>query len=335
MAAPTYFTIRSGETNEYLEFELNHVAISTANAIRRVVLSDIEMYAVDQKNVVLSENTSPLHNEYISHRISLLPINQNVDKLASLRFYISKNKSKNIPIENDQNGIMDVTTNDLQIYDQQADSWIDGKDIFLDNYLITKLNVKQKLLGEFYVSKGSAKDHARWQAVSTIAYRYKVLKDEEKIAYDKLSLEEERMWKDKETKDPNSFIFFIETAGIISPREVIKKSLEIVRSKIIQFKTYVDQNRGKLGWTSNSMLDFEYEGEMHTLGNLLATNGLEQLGNDDFIGYRIIHPMINKFIFRMKLADSNSKDEHIDRLILICKNLEQLFDQLILTWNSL
>lgn len=335
MAAPNYFTIRSGETDEYLEFELNHVAISTANAIRRVVLSDIEIYAVDQKNVVLSENTSPLHNEYISHRISLLPINQNVDKLESLRFYISKNKTKNIPIENDQNGIMDITTDDLQIYDQETDSWIDGKDIFLDNYLITKLNVKQKLLGEFFVSKGSAKDHARWQAVSTISYRYKVLKDEEKISYDKLSLEEERDWKDKETKDPSSFIFFLETANIIRPRDVIKKSLEIIRSKIILFRTYVDQHRAKLGWTSNSMLDFEYEGETHTLGNLLATNGLEQLGENDFIGYRIIHPMINKFILRMKLADSDSKDVHIDRLVQICTDLEQLFDKLILSWNSL
>lgn len=335
MAAPTYFTVRPGETTEYLEFELNNVAISTANAIRRVVLSDIELYAVDPKNIQLHENTTPLHNEYVSHRISLLPINQNVDKLESLRFYISKSKTKNVAIENDQNGIMEITTNDLQVYDQETDSWVDGSDIFLDSYLITKLNVKQKLLGEFVVSKGTAKEHARWQAVSTIAYRYKVMKDEEKIAYDKLSLEEERMWKDKETKDPTAFIFFLETAGIINPRDVIKQSLEIIRSKIIRFKTYVNTNRGKLGWTNHSMLDFEYEGEMHTLGNLIATNGLEQIGKDDFIGYRIVHPMMNKFILRMKLADSDSKDEHVDRLVQICENLEHLFDQLIESWNSL
>jgi DNA-directed RNA polymerase alpha subunit len=334
MAAP-YFTIRPGETEDHLEFELQGVAISTANAMRRVALSDVEIYAIDQKDVQLHENTTPLHNEYVSHRISLLPINQNVDKLDKLRFYICKKKTKNVAIENDQNGIMDITTDDVQVYDSDTDSWIDSGDIFLDKFLITKLNVKQKLLGEFVVSKGTAKQHARWQAVSTIAYRYKVLKDEEQVSYDKISLEEERMWKDKETKDPEAFIFYLETAGIMKPREIIEKTLEIIRTKIIDFKTYVDSNRAKLGWTHQSMLDFEYEGEMHTLGNLIATNGLEQLGKDDFIGYRIIHPMMNKFILRMKLAESNIKNDHVDRLIGICENLKNLFDHLIQSWKSL
>ena len=333
--AETYFTKRPGETDEHLEFELKGVSISTANAIRRVALADLEIYAVDQKNIQLHENTTPLHNEYVSHRISLLPINQNVDGLDTLRFYISKKKTKNVAIENDQNGIMDITTDDVQVYDSVTDTWVDGGDIFLDTFLITKLNVKQKLLGEFKVSKGTAKEHSRWQAVSTIAYRYKVLKDEEQIAYDKLSLEEERMWKDKDTKDPEAFIFYLETSGIMKPRDVIEKSLEIIRTKITDFKTYVDTHRAKLGWTHQSMLDFEYEGEMHTLGNLLATNGLEQLGKDDFIGYRIIHPMMNKFILRMKLAESNSKDDHVDRLIQICVYLEKVFDDMIHSWKSL
>jgi DNA-directed RNA polymerase subunit L len=334
MAAP-YFTIRPGETEDHLEFELHGVAISTANAIRRVALSDVEIYAVDQKDVQLHENTTPLHNEYVSHRISLLPINQNVDKLDKLRFYLSKKKTKNIAIENDQNGIMDITTDDVQVYDPSIESWIDGKDIFIDTFLITKLNVKQKLLGEFVVSKGTAKEHARWQAVNTIAYRYMVLKDEEHVAYDKISLEEERMWRDKETKDPEDFIFYLETAGIMKPRDIVKKCLEIILSKITDFKAYVESNRAKLGWTHQSMLDFEYEGEMHTLGNLLATNGLEQLDKDDFIGYRIIHPMMNKFILRMKLAQSNDKNEHVDRLIEICKYLQNIFDVLIQSWKSL
>ena len=334
MSAP-YFTIRSGETNEYLEFELNGVAVSTANAIRRVALSDLQVYAVDPKNIQLHENTTPLHNEYVSHRISLLPINQNVEGLDTLRFYLSKKKTKNIAIENDQNSIMDITTDDVQVYDSTSDSWIDGGDIFLDTFLITKLNVKQKLLGEFSVSKGTAKEHSRWQAVSTIAYRYKVLKDLENVGYDAISLEDERMYLDKEKKDPEAFIFYLETSGIMKPRFVVEKSLDIIRSKLIDFKTYVKENRAKLGWTHQSMLDFEYEGEMHTLGNLLATNGLEQLGKNDFIGYRIIHPMMNKFILRMKLAESDSKDEHVDRLIGICEYLENLIDDMIQSWKSL
>jgi DNA-directed RNA polymerase alpha subunit len=331
----TYFKIRPDESEDHLEFELDNVAISMANAIRRVALSEIETYAIDEANIKLTENTTPLHNEYVSHRISLLPINQAIGGLENLKFYISKKHTKDVPIDNDQNGIMEITTDNVQVYDTTNDSWINPKDIFTDTFLITKLNVKQKILGEFTVSKGIAKTHARWQAVSTICYRYKVQKDLENVEYDKISLEEERDWVKKQNGDPSGFIFYVESAGVMEPRMVIRKSLEIIKNKLVKFSHYIQNNRAKIGWTSSEMLDFEYEGEMHTLGNLLATNGLEQLGEDDFIGYRIVHPMMDKFIMRMKLAGSKSKDEHIDRLVQVCKQIETQVDEMLKSWNSL
>ena len=98
---------------------------------------------------------------------------------------------------------------------------------------------------------------------------------------------------------------------------------------------FVDNVRDAVKLLDNRQVGFEYEGEMHTLGNLLATNGLEQLSGDDFIGYRIVHPMMDKFIMRMKLANSKSKDEHIDRLAQICKNIETQVDEMLKSWNSL
>ena len=328
MALQTYFTIRPNETDDYLQFELGNTSISMANAIRRIALSELEIYAIKETDIKLKENTTPLHNEYISHRISILPINQRVDGLENFVFYISKKHTKDIAIENNQNGIMDITTDDLQVFDTSSDSWVNSKDIFTETFLITKLNVKQKLLGEFIASKGIAQEHARWQGVTTISYRYKVKKDLENVEYDKITLEDEREWIKKDNNDPKSFIFYLETSGIMEPRIVIKKSLEIIKNKLDKFKTYIKTNSAKLGWTANGMLDFEYEGEMHTLGNLIATMGLEVLGENDFIGYRIIHPMMNKFIMRMKLADSDSKEVHINRLYDVCEGIEKHVDDL-------
>jgi DNA-directed RNA polymerase subunit L len=115
----------------------------------------------------------------------------------------------------------------------------------------------------------------------------------------------------------------------MEPRLVIKNCLEIIKNKLDKFKAYIKTNSAKLGWTSGHMLDFEYDGEMHTLGNLIATMGLEVLGENDFIGYRIIHPMMNKFIMRMKLADSDNKDTHIDRLFTVCEGIEKHVDDLM------
>ena len=74
---------------------------------------------------------------------------------------------------------------------------------------------------------------------------------------------------------------------------------------------------------------------MHTLGNLIATVGLEMLGEGDYIGYRIIHPMMNKFMLRMKLDGVDSKDVHIQRLYTICDTIEKQVDDFILEWTSL
>jgi DNA-directed RNA polymerase II subunit RPB3 len=329
MAQKTYFTIRPNETDDYLEFELQNTSISMANAIRRIALSELEIYAIKETDIKLKENTTPLHNEYISHRISILPINQRLDGLENFVFYISKKHTKDIAIENNQNGIMDITTDDLQVFDTSSDSWVNSKDIFTETFLITKLNVKQKLLGEFVASKGTAQEHARWQGVSTISYRYKVKKDLENVEYDKITLEDEREWIKKDNNDPSGFIFYLETSGVMEPRLVIKNCLEIIKNKLDKFKAYIKTNSAKLGWTSGHMLDFEYDGEMHTLGNLIATMGLEVLGENDFIGYRIIHPMMNKFIMRMKLADSDNKDTHIDRLFTVCEGIQKHVDDLM------
>ena len=334
-AQAPHFTLRPNETEEYLEFSLHNTAISCANAIRRIVLADIEMYAISQEDIEMTENTSPLHNEYITHRMSLLPIYQGYPNLDHLTFFLCKPQKTEESIENDQHGIMDVTTDLLSIHDASSDTWVNPKDIFLDSYLITKLNVKQKLRGSFRLRKGTAAEHSRWQAVSTISYRYEVEKDRSGTSYDGITLEEERQWIQDKNGEPKGFLFYLETSGLLPPRMVIQKSLGILLSKISTFQQYVQTQRAKLGWTASHMLDFEYEGEMHTLGNILATVGLEQLGKDDFIGYRMVHPMMNKFIFRMKLSGSDEKDEHIDRLIQICEYLIGHVQQLLASWNSL
>ncbi|AFZ80589.1 DNA-directed RNA polymerase II, putative [Theileria equi strain WA] len=55
-----------------MDFVLLNSDVSTANAIRRIILSEIPALAIEIVTVL--ENTSVLHDEYISHRLGLLPI---------------------------------------------------------------------------------------------------------------------------------------------------------------------------------------------------------------------------------------------------------------------
>ena len=54
--------------------------LSIVNGIRRVILTEIEVvgfYGEDEPSVEIHKNTGPLHNEFMKHRIGLIPINVN------------------------------------------------------------------------------------------------------------------------------------------------------------------------------------------------------------------------------------------------------------------
>ena len=47
---------------------------SIVNGIRRTLLTDIQSVAFDPDNIKIEKNTGSLHNEFLKHRISLIPL---------------------------------------------------------------------------------------------------------------------------------------------------------------------------------------------------------------------------------------------------------------------
>ncbi|CDR95474.1 DNA-directed RNA polymerase II, putative [Babesia bigemina] len=59
-------------TSSKMVFILLNADVATANAMRRIMLSEIPTLAIEV--VTILENTSVLHDEYLAHRLGLLPI---------------------------------------------------------------------------------------------------------------------------------------------------------------------------------------------------------------------------------------------------------------------
>jgi DNA-directed RNA polymerase II subunit RPB3 len=59
-------------TDEEINFTLSKTDASIANALRRVMISEVPTMAIDK--VEFSVNTTVLHDDFIAHRLGLIPL---------------------------------------------------------------------------------------------------------------------------------------------------------------------------------------------------------------------------------------------------------------------
>ena len=110
--------------NNKIIFKVKDIDVSILNSIRRVILAEIDNVAFenkpyntgDEQKIKILVNTCPLHNEIIRQRLSMIPINLNVNEILDFdetkyKFIINK--------KNETNKLMDITTEDIEIYNEK------------------------------------------------------------------------------------------------------------------------------------------------------------------------------------------------------------------------
>jgi len=338
------------EEDAYLKFTLSGVNVSIANAIRRIILSEIPTIVFrttphDKNQATIEINTSRLNNELIKQRLSCIPIHIN-----DLNFEF-KNYILEVDKKNDSDTIQFVTSEDFKIKDINTGTYLTKSetnkifppDLITGDYIdFVRLRprISDDIAGEHL--KMSCKFDIGWAAqdsafniVSTCAYANTpdpvkinaawALKEAELkktgISSEELSFNK-KDWYFIDAKRyflEDSFDFIVESVGPFSNMSIMQKAVDIMIRKLEKFKEMV-QTEQDLVATSESTIPFCYDitlkNEGYTLGKVIEYILYSKYYGTSvtYCGFRKPHPHIDMSMIRIGFKEQTDKISTISYL---------------------
>jgi len=333
--------IESGIKDDELKFTLSGVNVSIANALRRIILSDIPIVVFrvspnDKNKCNIIANTCGLNNEIVKHRLSCVPIHINDIKEFPLKNYMLE-----LNVQNDTDTTIYVTTKDFAIRDVVSGKLLSedrSREIFPANYItgdyidFVRLNGKPSdeissksinLICEFDI--GTAKEDAAYNVASTCSYGNTI-----DVALQDTTLQQlKQKWKDDGKKEneiefeatnwkllegkrifvKDSFDFVIETIGINTNAELLIIACEIMMDKLKNVDSIIEKDELEIKLSDNTMKNcFEIilQNEDYTVGKVLEYFLHKKYWEPrilTFCGFKVLHPHDSFSIIRVSYKE--------------------------------
>jgi len=331
--------------NNVLTFRLSNINVSLANAIRRTILSDISTvvfkttpYEENKANITV--NTSRINNEILKQRLSCIPIHIKdlTTPLKSIRMELA--------VENLTDTMRYVTTGDFIVKNIDTGNNLKEaviREIFPANeitgHFIEVLRLRPKISEAIPGEKiqmtcdfsiGTAKEDSMFNVVSTCAYGY----TEDPVRIEEELAKKIQQWADQGlSKDDivheaanwrlldaqritikDSFDFTIQTVGVFSNEELVKKACDILIVKLQELDRVIDSDELKIIPSENTMsncYDIILENEDYTIGKviefMLYSKFFENMEILSFCGFKKMHPHDSDSIIRVAYRDPIDK----------------------------
>jgi len=331
--------------NDLFSFDLNNnskeLKISFANALRRTIISDIYTYAIDNKSIIFYENTSMLNNEFLKHRLTLMPLISNLENINYDNIVISCKKTNN------GENIENVYISDF-VCTENENKIIDNSIIFKHpNILFAKLKNSQFLSFECKITKNNAYyGGSFFSPVSICLYTFKL--DDKKVDEITKEMDEpqkktfltqdvERIYKKNDLGEPYVYQFQIESIGFYESKDILLLGINSLKERLNSLKIELRNKKSKkISILDNDehpdFFEFLIDHENETIGNLLSTY-ITYDPNVFYCGYVIEHPLKNNIIFKIKLKTNNNLDNSIkvieDMIIYLITLLDKMLSELI------
>ncbi len=251
--------LESDEKKNRASFVLKGANSAFANAIRRSVLESVPTMAIE--DVEFRKNSSVLYDEMIAHRIGLIPLTTDL-------------KGYNLPSECKCNGEGCASCSVKLVLKAEGPAVVYASDLkskdpkvkpVFPGIIIVKLLKNQKLELEATAVLGTGAVHSKW-APGHIYYRKKpvfkagsvknpedvvkacppgvfevrhgklIANEELLLKYDLAGVVEEVSNGDARIEETDDFVFFLESFGQLSCREVMEVAAESLEAQLQEFE---------------------------------------------------------------------------------------------------
>ena len=316
------------QDNGFLKFTISDCNMSIANALRRIIISDIPTFVFrtfpyNENKAEITHNTTRFHNEIIKQRLSCVPIH--IDDMD----FPYKDYIVEVNVKNDTDNIVYVTTKDFKIKNIRTEVYSDESAVRAifppssktgDYIEFSRLQPKlsENIDGERLVFRcgldiGTASQDGSFNVISTCAYECTpdIAKADEvwseqatAMKKDKISDEdidmEKKNWfilQAKRYYHTNSYDFTIETVGVFENTEIVIKACKIMIYKCEKFLYDLEHGQVPIVPSETTLkngFDVTLINEDYTLGKVIEFYLYQQHFIADktlsFCGFRKSHP---------------------------------------------
>lgn len=337
------------ELNKVSDFEIDifikDIDLAVVNALRRVIISEIPNVGfyfdpnnfTAPKDIDIIENNTPLHNEFIQHRISLIPINVSIDQLSQ---WNSDDYTFEINKTNNTGALLNVYSSDINVIDSKnnirndlSKKFFPPDPISKDHILITKINSKanSKLIVRAKAIKAIPKKATSFGMVSKCAVEFIVddvkassemkkyiENNNSKMSNDDLkhqfmTIERERYYHRNQYREPNFFKMSLISECNIPCVYILSQAINVLKTKIQTFR-----DAEHIIINKNQLFTIIIQNESHTLGNLFQSLSFNHFIRDNeedtkfalkYIGYNQPHPLEESILIKLKGDNINTPDD--------------------------
>jgi DNA-directed RNA polymerase subunit D len=201
------------QDNQTMSVKLKGIPLQYANALRRVCLNGVPVFAIDTVDII--ENSSVLADEGLAHRLGLIPIKTDLSRFnePSKCDCHSETGCSNCKVmlvldSGDSDTTRTVLSNELSSED-------DSIKPISDKIPIVQLAPGQRIKIECYARLGRGTDHAKWNSsnISTLT----------------------------DTDKEGESTLTVESTGALKPEQIILSGIDEVNNKLGEFKEMIGQ----------------------------------------------------------------------------------------------